>query len=352
MSTGAGASDLLHAEDTGVDEIIPAARRSRRDRRSSCSGAACAATRSRWSRSASSSSSSSCAILAGSDRASWSAPRAERPVDRRARRLRPPHGPSSEHIIGVDQIGRDVFARVLYGARVSLKVAFIGTGLVRGDRRHHGHDRGLLPRLGRHGSPASWTSCSPSPCCCSGSASATACSDRDGCLGGALQPGLSVVIFIIIIANWPYVARIIRGQVLSLREKEFVEASRSLGASSSGSSSARSCPTWWRRSSCTRRCSSRRTSCSRRRSQLPRRRHPAAGNRRGARCSRTPPRSSTPPGGTCCSRAWRSCYGPRLQPRRRWPAGRPQPEGLPLRMTMAFSLSRNQFHNHERTLHA
>ena len=32
------------------------------------------------------------------------------------------------------------------------------------------------------------------------------------------------------LANWPYVARIIRGQVLSLREKEFVEASRSLGA--------------------------------------------------------------------------------------------------------------------------
>ena len=39
------------------------------------------------------------------------------------------------------------------------------------------------------------------------------------------------MIFIIVIANTPYVARIIRGQVLSLREKEFVEASRSLGAS-------------------------------------------------------------------------------------------------------------------------
>ena len=39
------------------------------------------------------------------------------------------------------------------------------------------------------------------------------------------------MITIIVIANWPYVARIIRGQVLSLREKEFVEASRSLGAS-------------------------------------------------------------------------------------------------------------------------
>jgi peptide/nickel transport system permease protein len=49
--------------------------------------------------------------------------------------------------------------------------------------------------------------------------------------GGLIQPGKTVVIFIIIIASWPYIARIIRGQTLSLREKEFVEAARSLGAS-------------------------------------------------------------------------------------------------------------------------
>jgi peptide/nickel transport system permease protein len=41
------------------------------------------------------------------------------------------------------------------------------------------------------------------------------------------------VIFVITLAGWPYMARIIRGQVLSLREKEFVEAARSLGASDS-----------------------------------------------------------------------------------------------------------------------
>ena len=46
-----------------------------------------------------------------------------------------------------------------------------------------------------------------------------------------IQPGLTVVIFVIALTNWPYMARIVRGQVLSLREKEFVEASRSLGAS-------------------------------------------------------------------------------------------------------------------------
>jgi peptide/nickel transport system permease protein len=49
--------------------------------------------------------------------------------------------------------------------------------------------------------------------------------------GALIQPGLPVTIFIIALAGIPYMARIIRGQVLSLREKEFVEAARSLGAS-------------------------------------------------------------------------------------------------------------------------
>jgi peptide/nickel transport system permease protein len=46
-----------------------------------------------------------------------------------------------------------------------------------------------------------------------------------------VQPGLPVVIFVIVFSGWPYLARIIRGQVLSLREKEFIEAAQSLGAS-------------------------------------------------------------------------------------------------------------------------
>ena len=69
-----------------------------------------------------------------------------------------------------------------------------------------------------------------------------------------IQPGLPVVIFVITLAGWPYMARIIRGQVLSLREKEFVEAARSLGASDAASSSATSCRTSWRRSSSTPPC--------------------------------------------------------------------------------------------------
>ncbi len=57
-----------------------------------------------------------------------------------------------------------------------------------------------------------------------------ACAVR-GCVGGTIQPGLGVIIFLIALANWTYVARIVRGLVLSLREREFVQAARALGAS-------------------------------------------------------------------------------------------------------------------------
>ena len=54
---------------------------------------------------------------------------------------------------------------------------------------------------------------------------------KNGCLGGLIQPGLSVVIIVIAFFSWSYIARIVRGFTLSLREKEFVESARALGAS-------------------------------------------------------------------------------------------------------------------------
>ena len=59
-----------------------------------------------------------------------------------------------------------------------------------------------------------------------------ACSTtKEGCLHGIIQPGIRVVVAVIALFSWPYIARIVRGYTLSLREREFVEASRSLGAS-------------------------------------------------------------------------------------------------------------------------
>jgi peptide/nickel transport system permease protein len=142
-----------------------------------------------------------------------------------------PTGPSSAHPFGVDRLGRDIFSRTIYGARVSLEVAFISTGIA----VFIGVVIGLIAGFYR-----GWVDTVLSrltdvvlafPILLLGLGLAAACSGADGCFGGLIQPGLPVVIMVIAVINWTYIARIVRGQVLSLREKEFVEAARSLGAS-------------------------------------------------------------------------------------------------------------------------
>lgn len=141
-----------------------------------------------------------------------------------------PDGPSWAHPMGVDQLGRDVMSRVIYGTRVSLIVGIVGTGistfigvivgLVAGYYR--GWADTLLSR--------SMDVVLSIPLLLLGIGVGAACAVK-GCLGGALQPGIGVVIFLIALGTWPYMARIVRGLVLSLREREFVDASRALGAS-------------------------------------------------------------------------------------------------------------------------
>src|SRR3954471_6906838 len=230
MSTGTGASDLLHAEDTAVDEVVagktPVAARSplqlfwrrfKKDKVALTAGAFIVLL-------------IAVAVLATPIRKLVGAPPPNLQQTTALDDFGLPEGPSSAHLFGVDQIGRDVFSRVLNGAQVSLKVAFIGTGL----SVLIGVTMGMIAGFFR-----GWVDTGIArlidvllafPVLLLGLGLASACSTKDGCLGGLLQPGLTVVLTIIVIANWPYVARIIRGQVLSLREKEFVEASKSLGA--------------------------------------------------------------------------------------------------------------------------
>ena len=139
-------------------------------------------------------------------------------------------GPSADHFFGVDNLGRDVFSRVIYGARVSLEVAILATG----SAVIAGVVVGMLAAY-----YGGWVDTAISrtldvllafPILLLGIGLASACSLGDGCLG-LIRPGLGVVVVVIAVATFPYIARIIRGQVLSLREKEFVEAARSLGAS-------------------------------------------------------------------------------------------------------------------------
>jgi peptide/nickel transport system permease protein len=142
-----------------------------------------------------------------------------------------PTGPSKDNVFGVDTLGRDLFSRVLYGARVSLQVALIATAI----SVFIGVVFGMIAGFYR-----GWVDTVISrfidvllafPILLFGIGLASACSLGNGCLGGLIKPGLTVVVFVIAFVNWTYIARIVRGQVLSLREKEFIEASRSLGAS-------------------------------------------------------------------------------------------------------------------------
>jgi len=141
--------------------------------------------------------------------------------------------PGAKHLFGVDPLGRDIFARTLYGARVSLLVAFVATGI----SMAFGVTLGMIAGFFR-GKVDMVISrlidvLLAFPILLLALGLAAACSLGKGCLGGLIKPGLGVVIFVIAFVNWTYIARIVRGQVLSLREKEFVEAARSLGASNS-----------------------------------------------------------------------------------------------------------------------
>lgn len=142
-----------------------------------------------------------------------------------------PTGPTSAHPFGVDEIGRDVFSRTVYGTRVSLLVAFLATGMA----TLVGVTAGLLAGYLR-----GWTDVLVSraidvllaiPYLLLATGLAASCSLGDGCFGGVIKPGLGVVIFVIAFTSWPSIARIVRGETLSLREREFVEAARSVGAS-------------------------------------------------------------------------------------------------------------------------
>lgn len=147
-----------------------------------------------------------------------------------------PKGPtlSSEvgaFLFGADGLGRDMLVRILYGARASLTVAlmattmelFIGVGL----GLVAGFYRGKVDTFISRASDVVLTL----PVLLLAAGLASACSGtKEGCMGGLIKPGLPLVAAIIGLFSWPYIFRIIRGQVLSLREKEFVEASRSMGA--------------------------------------------------------------------------------------------------------------------------
>jgi peptide/nickel transport system permease protein len=143
-----------------------------------------------------------------------------------------PKGPSSAFWFGADDSGRDLFVRVLYGARTSLVVAFFATGisvvigivvgLVAGFYR--GRVDTVLSRF------TDVVMSLPVLLLALGLVAGCGRSNQ-GCLGGTIKPGLLLVSYVIGLFNWPFVSRLVRGEVLRLREREFVEAAKAAGAS-------------------------------------------------------------------------------------------------------------------------
>jgi peptide/nickel transport system permease protein len=143
-----------------------------------------------------------------------------------------PKGPNSQFWFGADSSGRDLFVRTMYGARVSLFVGVVASGFA----LLIGLVVGLL--AGFFGGIVDMVLSRVAdvllavPQILIAVGIVAACSTgKAGCLGGVIKPGLTVVIVVITLFSWSYIARIVRGFTLSLREKEFVESARAAGAS-------------------------------------------------------------------------------------------------------------------------
>jgi peptide/nickel transport system permease protein len=143
-----------------------------------------------------------------------------------------PKGPNASFFFGADGAGRDLFVRVIYGARVSLLVGVVATaiavvigvtlGLVAGYRG------GMVDTLLSRVSDVVLAM----PLLLFAIGISTACSTTSqGCVRGTLTPGLNLVIVIIAIFSWPAMFRIVRATTMSLRESAFVESSRAIGMS-------------------------------------------------------------------------------------------------------------------------
>ncbi|WP_442952520.1 nickel ABC transporter permease subunit NikC [Paenibacillus sp. Leaf72] len=128
--------------------------------------------------------------------------------------------PSAEHWLGTDHLGRDTLSRLLYGARISLGLAFLifiaslGIGLVIGTIA--GYRGGWLDACLMRFCEAVMTI--PNLVLVLG-------------MVGIFGPGLMQVVLALMLVQWVYYARMFRGMVISLKERQFITAARISGSS-------------------------------------------------------------------------------------------------------------------------
>lgn len=135
-----------------------------------------------------------------------------------AARLTPPAwspGGSAKHFLGTDSTGRDLLSRIIYGARVSLIVATIGIGV----SACFGTLMGLL--AGYFGGLVDMTIMRVVDVMMSLPVLFLALA-----LAAVIPSGMFIIILIVSVFGWSQFARIIRGEVLSLKERDFVALAR------------------------------------------------------------------------------------------------------------------------------
>jgi peptide/nickel transport system permease protein len=132
-------------------------------------------------------------------------------------RLKPP---SADHWLGTDQLGRDVLSRMIYGARISLLIGTVVVGLAASVGTFVGLVAGYVGGWLDEGLMRLTDVFLAFPALILAMA-----------ISGALGPSLTNAMIAIAVVSWPVYARLVRAQVLSLREREYVEAARGLGAS-------------------------------------------------------------------------------------------------------------------------
>lgn len=130
------------------------------------------------------------------------------------------------YIMGTDQYGRDMFSRLLSGGKVSLTVGFLSViissilGIIIGGLAGYfgGKTDMFLMRLGEVFNSIPWIPLAML---------------LSALIGNSMTSTQRVVMIMIILGflNWPYLSRIVRGQILAEREKEFVTAAKAMGIS-------------------------------------------------------------------------------------------------------------------------
>ena len=128
--------------------------------------------------------------------------------------------PSPQHPLGTDRFGRDIMSRIIYGARVSLSIGFVATAISVTLGTLLGAVAGYL----------------------GGRIDSLLMRFTDMVLSfprlvllilivALFEPSMLVIILVLGLTQWPGTTRIVRGDVLSLREREFIQAARALGMS-------------------------------------------------------------------------------------------------------------------------